>query len=171
MDLSSRFAGLIGETDRPAAGPVWVVFGCTNASSAKAAVTLFFSASLDCFSKGPVGSNWNFDPDSCSKENSSNEGYLDESSSTAATRTSRLFESRAANGSPAGCFAVGMVCGSPAAALGLPRRIGVTSGNEVCCTCVGATFWIPTTGGGDATSEGGDGSLSYFLDSDCVRPV
>ena len=76
--------------------------------------------------------NSNFDPLSCSKENSSREGNRDANSSAAALRTCTFCESRAANGSddvPLIGEGLGFAAwGAGPGAVGLPLRIGAISG-------------------------------------------
>ena len=150
---------LPGDKPRPAAGPVCAAVGFANASSAKTSVTLLLKGSLKLelgASTAPVDVNWKLAPLSCRMENSSKEGYLADRSSTAADRTLKSFESRAANGSMPEGFCV---C-SAGTAFGRPRRIGITSGMKTCGVSTGATFCRPTTGASDASSRGG-GSLAY----------
>jgi len=121
-----------------------VCTGWPKASSASASVTRFCSAS--CLpSAGADWPNSNFAPRSCSRENSSRDGYLEESSSTAAGRTFRSLESSAVKGSvlvprdPAGVpLADKWVCWL--GAVGRPRRIGAMSGMTVVVCCTSATF-------------------------------
>lgn len=131
--------------------------GRANTSSARALVIGSFLCGLDELKLKP--------PESCAIENSSKEGNLAESSSTARDRMVFEAESRAAKGSELLADDAAAACGW-GAAVGLPRLIGAIS--RMYCFCLIGDAWLIPAGGGEAT---GVRSGSFWLRpaSDCVR--
>jgi hypothetical protein len=130
-------------------------------SSAKASVTRLLSFSCAGSEGGAVGSNSNLLPFSWRMENSSKDGNLLESSSTAAARTGWDGLSKAAKGSldaPRAGEGLGLAardcccccccCCCCDGGGTRPRRPGTTSGMD-CLTCTGSAFWRPMIGDGD----------------------
>lgn len=112
------------------------------------------------------------DPLSSAMENSSSEGNFFDSSSTASVRTVMLEESRAANGSPRTGDGPGLALATTGCCnvvVGLPRRIGVMSGN-VSLDRFGGEWLIPTAGGGDVNCGDLGGSSWFLAASASVRP-